>query len=362
MRRLALFSIPFAILGICFVVASEDPAPTNAQKPAQTSKQATPKANSASQDGTLAKPGAAAAQTVPANQEADVPGKYAADVAAIQKQHESLLKAYAADDAKAVGTHFTADAEYVNALGGVFHGRSAIEDSLREFFADHPGCQLVSELHAIRFVSPSVAIVEGLTTVTHKEDATDTQTNFTAVYNKDGDQWLLASIRDQSQRAAPSRHEDQLEKLSFLIGDWIDEDADSVVSFSCRPTDNGKFLLREFTLKVAGQEVLKGSQRIGWDPVTQQLRAWIFDSEGGFGEGTWVQEGDTWLLHAVGVTADGEVASGTSIYKNVNAQSMTWQAVDHEVGGVPVPDSAEFTLVQKSPPPADQGEQPAQKE
>ena len=29
------------------------------------------------------------------------------------------------------------------------------------------------------------------------------------------------------------------------------------------------------------------TQRIGWDPAAKQIRSWEFDSEGGFGEGTW---------------------------------------------------------------------------
>ena len=360
MRRVAFFSMAFAVLGICLVVASEDPAPADAQKAAPPAKKVAPQPDPDNKEATKPKAAQPAATGKDAaKQDSDVPDKYTNEETAIRERHESLLKAYAADDAKAVGTHFTEDAEYVNADGGFFHGRSAIEDSLTEFFSDHPGCKLESELDAIRFVSSTVAIVEGVTTVTHKEDESNTQCKFTAVYNKDGEQWLLASIRDQLHRNPPARHEDQLEQLNWLVGEWIDEDDDSVVSFSCYPTDNGKFLLREFTLKVAGQEVLKGTQRIGWDPVSEQFRTWIFDSEGGFGEGVWIQDGDSWLLNVVGVNSDGEVASGTSVYSNMTGRSMTWQAVDHEVGGVPVPDSSEFSLVQRSPPPADLDETPA---
>ena len=34
---------------------------------------------------------------------------------------------------------------------------------------------------------------------------------------------------------------------------------------------------------------------IGYDPVKGRLRSWVFDSEGGFGEGSWRQEGNKWL-------------------------------------------------------------------
>ena len=89
-------------------------------------------------------------------------------------------------------------------------------------------------------------------------------------------------------------------------------------SISCQAVDNGNFLLRQFTVKIAGQEAMSGTQRIGWDPVTGKLRAWIFDSEGGYGEGTWHRDGDSWVLKTTGVTADGQTASGTSIYTLVS--------------------------------------------
>ena len=57
---------------------------------------------------------------------------------------------------------------------------------------------------------------------------------------------------------------------------------------------------------------------LGWDPVSGKLRAWIFDSEGGYGEGTWHRDGDSWVLKTTGVTADGQTASGTSIYTFVS--------------------------------------------
>lgn len=359
MRKFAFLSATLlSVTGVCLGLAADDAAPP---KPAGTqvqSKDATKPAPKPEEKPAKAAKTTEAADKVPANQEPDVPSKYTADETAIRAANESLIKAYCADDAKAVAEHFTPDGEYVNDRGSVFHGREAIQDSLTEFLGDHPGCKLESDLNEIRFVSPTVAIVEGTTTVTHKEDDSVTRCNFTAVYNKNDDKWQIASVRDQLDVVHP-KHEDQLEQLSWLIGDWIDEDDDSVVSFSCHPVNNGKFLVRDFSLKVQGQEVLSGTQRIGWDPLSGKLRAWIFDSEGGFSEGTWQREGDTWTLKSAGVTAEGEVASGTSVYKLVNDHSMTWQATEYQIDGVAVPDSPEFTLVHTSPHPIDHDEKAA---
>lgn len=353
MRKFAYITAAIlSVTGICLGLVADDAPPVKKEKTATQAKTVTkPAAKAEKDDAKASQP----VEQTPADQEDDVPAKFTADEAAIRKANESLLKAYASDSPQAVAEHFTQDGEYVNSSGAVFHGREAIQDSLTAFFAEHPGCELQAELHDLRFVSPTVAVVEGTTTVIHEHDTLETNCNFTAIYNKLDGQWLIASVRDQMHVVKPS-HETQLEQLSFLIGDWVNEDSDSVVTFSCRPTENGKFLIRDFTMKVHGQDVLSGTERIGWDPVSGRLRAWIFDSEGGFADGTWSREGDTWILKLNGVSSDGELASGNSIYRVIDNHSVSWQAVDHVIGGVASPDSPEFTLVHRSPHPLDQDE------
>ena len=59
-----------------------------------------------------------------------------------------------------------------------------------------------------------------------------------------------------------------------------------------------------------------GSQRHAADRlgrVKHQFKTWIFDSEGGFGEGYWTRDGDRWLIKAEGVRQDGQPASATNI-------------------------------------------------
>lgn len=371
MKTLALLSgaaLSAIYVGIT-LVAQEAPPPKPTAAPAARQKEspppAAPQASKAPEaakaverparkvDPAVKGDKAAADQPV---KESSVPEKYAADEQAIRGIHDALVKAYAADDAKAVAAHFGKEAEYINSQGGIFQGRAEIEQRLSDYMADHPGCQLESQIDAIRFVSPMVALVDGITNVIHEESG-PTHCHFAAVYVKADGKWELASVRDRA--LSPMHlHEDQLGQLDFLLGDWIDEDAHSVVSFSCKATDNGKFLLRAFALKISGQDVMSGSQRIGWDPINEQLRTWIFDSEGGFAEGFWEQSGDDWMLHAIGVTAAGEVASGSSIYKIVDDHTMTWQAVDHEVGGCRMPDSPVYTLTRRAPSPEAQEDQP----
>jgi len=274
----------------------------------------------------------------------------AADEQAIRDAGATFMKAYGAADAKAVAAHFSAEAEYVDEQGTVVQGRAAIEESLAAFFAENPGCQLEMNIDTLRFVSPGVAIEDGTTIVTRADDPTQLETRYTTVHVKTAGKWLAVSVRDHAPKNR-RQHSAQLEQLSWLIGDWVDEGDDALVTFTCQSVDGGNFLLRKFTIEIAGQEALSGTQRIVWDPLTGKLRAWIFDSEGGYGEGLWHRNGNNWVLKQTGVTADGEPASSTSIYTLVNGHTMTWQSVEHEIAGVQIPDSDVITVVRTAPSP-----------
>ena len=124
-----------------------------------------------------------------------------------------------------------------------------------------------------------------------------------------------------------------------------------MVPFSCHSGRQRAtwFLVRKFTVQVAGQHTMTGIQRIGWDPHAGKFRAWVFDSDGGFSEGYWRHDGDDWILKLTGVTPDGQSASCTSIYTFVDGRTMTFRSVHHEVGGIELPDSAPVTIVRQPP-------------
>ena len=95
-----------------------------------------------------------------------------------------------------------------------------------------------------------------------------------------------------------------------MIGDWVDESPEALVMTSYRWTDNQCYILSEFKVQIGGRPMMTGSQRIGWDPLAKKIRSWVFDSEGGFGEGIWTREGNRWIVKRTGVTRDGKIASG----------------------------------------------------
>ena len=58
-----------------------------------------------------------------------------------------------------------------------------------------------------------------------------------------------------------------------MLGDWVNESDDAVVFTTCKWSDDGNFLQREFDVDVEGRIALKGTQRIGWDGQRKQFEA-----------------------------------------------------------------------------------------
>jgi uncharacterized protein (TIGR02246 family) len=270
------------------------------------------------------------------------------DETAIKALLEAFTRAFNAGDAAAAADTYTETAIVVDEHGDRIEGRKAIREQLAASFADNPKTTIAIEVDALRFLGPETAIEIGRTTITPAPGAgMPEKTRFTAVYVKLDGRWLQSAVRDEvSHDLTPH---DRLKELEWLVGDWINESQDAVVNTTCKWTADGNFLVREFTMKTQGQPVLSGTQRIGWDPVRHQFKTWIFDSEGGYGEGYWTRDGDRWLIKTDGVRQDGRHASATNIITRLGKDRASWQSVDRTVGGAAVPGVDEFALVRKPP-------------
>jgi uncharacterized protein (TIGR02246 family) len=273
--------------------------------------------------------------------------RQADDAKAIAALVESFTRAFNAGDAKAAAATFAEDALVVDEEGQRTESRARIQDSLAASFAGSPRGMIAIETEALRFLGPDTALEEGRTTITPAKGATPEISRFTVVYVKHDGHWLQSAVRDE--RAHDLTPHDRLKELEWLVGDWINESQDAVVHTTCKWSGDGNFLVREFTMKTHGKPVLSGTQRIGWDPTRQQFKTWIFDSEGGFGEGYWTRNGDQWVIKAEGVRQDGKHASATNIITRLGKDRASWQSVDRTIGEAAVPGVDEFTIVRKPP-------------
>jgi hypothetical protein len=90
--------------------------------------------------------------------------------------------------------------------------------------------------------------------------------------------------------------------------------------------------------------------RIGWDPANETIRSWVFDSLGGFGEGSWRRDGNRWTVESTGVLPDGRTGSSTDVWEFVDENSYVWRSTDREIDGQPMAD-AEVKFVRKTATP-----------
>ncbi len=139
-----------------------------------------------------------------------------------------------------------------------------------------------------------------------------------------------------------------LEKLAWMVGEWVDEDENSRVETSVAWTKNRKFLRRMFRVTPREGEPHNGMQIIGWDAAEKAVRSWTYDSDGGFGEERWRESGDRWIIRTSYTLPDGEKASATNIMKRLDDDRFTFRSVNRTIGGSFQPDIDEVTIVRKS--------------
>jgi hypothetical protein len=75
----------------------------------------------------------------------------------------------------------------------------------------------------------------------------------------------------------------------------------------------------------------------------------MFDSDGGFGEGTWSRKNDSWIIKFSQVLPDGRKASATNIYTLVNGNSFAWKSIGRQVDGQFLPNVEAVKMVRKVP-------------
>jgi uncharacterized protein (TIGR02246 family) len=274
------------------------------------------------------------------------------DLAAIRAVANSFLDAYRAKDAAAVDALFTENAEIVDDDGEVTQGRSAIVERFTELFKANAGGKLDVAVESIHLLSPEVAIEEGTATVSGDDGENPETSRYSVIYIKQRGRWLQARIEDRTP-SEESGH-DHLKDLEWMLGEWVTESDDELVSTTCSWSDNGAFLIRQFDVKIEGQVALSGTQRIGWDPLRKQFRTWVFDDEGGFAEGFVAhdEDDDQWIIKSTGVRADGQPVTVTSVFAPLDPDRIGWQTVERTVGGVALPGFDQYILVRKPPQPA----------
>ena len=268
---------------------------------------------------------------------------------AVTREAEATQKAFNAGDAAALGAMFLESGELVDELGSVHAGRQAITELFQGFFARFPKAVLEMQPTSARPVGEGLVVEAGERRITADGGGSAAQVHYVAVRSKQGDRWPIASYHEFADDPLPTPRE-ILQSAAWLVGEWVDESPESRTMISFRWSDDGNFLLGDY--EIAGPEGIssRSTQRIGWDPVSGQLRSWTFDSDGGFSVGEWNAVEDGWSVKSEATMPDGTTGSAIMTIAPKDADRFVVRATDRIVGGVEEPDF-EVTISRRPPAP-----------
>ncbi|KAA5538728.1 SgcJ/EcaC family oxidoreductase [Roseiconus nitratireducens] len=269
-----------------------------------------------------------------------------ADEAAIRHAVEAYVTAYNSGDAKSLASLWSPEAVYSKpGTQEQVVGREAIEQEFSSIFGENNESKLVVDSKWIQFMSPTVALESGIARLT-RPDQTAEETEYSAVYVKRDDDWLLDRVTEKLTPSMGPNYE-HLKELDWLIGTWVDEDNDARVETKYAWTANRNFISQMYSLSIGDQIEHSGLQVIGWDPTSRRIRSWTFDSDGGYGEGRWKKSGKVWHIINLGTLPDGTKSSSSNIIKYVDDDTFTWQSVSRMCDNELLPNVDEVVVVRQ---------------
>ena len=272
-----------------------------------------------------------------------------ADQEQIEQSAEKFVAAYNDKKLDDLVALFADDAEMLRLGEEPLVGSNAIKAAITAAFEANPKAMISLSMDAVRFVTDDVAFEDGVTVNFADGETPTTRSRYTVVHVKRKGQWRMKLVRELEEE--PLTPFARLRELEWMLGDWVDEGEDSIVKTSCKWNERKTFLMRSFEVHGQNDILLKGEQRIGWDPVARQVRSWTFDDAGGVVEGNWTQVDDRWVVKATGFRSDGQAASATQIVTSLSDGRMEWKMEERLIGDNPLPPIT-VILVRKPPAPA----------
>jgi len=272
---------------------------------------------------------------------AQTPEEISPEKSAVLALDRAYEAAFAKGDAAAMSAFFAEDAEQTTEDGTLLTGRVAIEKAITAGLKSNKGAKLAIALDSVRLLTPDVAVEKGASTVTGADGETS-DSLYSAIYVKKDGQWKISQLTETALPPATPR--ERLAELDWLVGFWVEKDGDKSINSTFERASGGNFLTRNLTIKDGGETTLEGWQVIGWDAAQERIRSWTFDSEGGFSEGIWTRDGDSWLIRDSGTLPDGSRTTAEQTIRKTGADKFTWEAVNRTLDGEPQPGTARFEI------------------
>ncbi|MEQ8791602.1 MAG: SgcJ/EcaC family oxidoreductase [Pirellulaceae bacterium] len=263
-------------------------------------------------------------------------------MAGLRATTQAYSDAFDRHDAAAVAGMWTADGDYVDDEGRRLSGRESIEKEYASLFEQYPKAAIHVVPASARTVAPGVAIEDGTIVLTPAPQWTPTVSRYTAVYVEQNGAWRISNVRE-TRYETPS-HQGRLADLSWLIGQWRANREGASIRVTCDWAAGASFIERRYEVRNGDDITSSGVQIIGWDPTTERITSWTFNSDGGHGMAAWTRRDDGWVEESVGVLADGTRTKATNIFTRKDENTLVWKSVDRTAGDTQLADMADVLL------------------
>lgn len=254
----------------------------------------------------------------------------------IEKTMDEYVKTYNQKNSEKLALFWSSQGVYLNpSTGTSLEGREAIQSFFERQFIDDPNSQLEISLDSIQLINDHLAHASGKVKI--QEGGSEVQQNlFVADFVKDNKEWFLQKVHE-SEVVEPSSNYVHLKDIEWLIGTWKDHSDDIDIIITSKWDGNKNFIFQNFVTKLFGRDQLEGKQIIAWDPIKKRIRSWVFDSDGGFGEGFWTKRDNSWYVAMTYILSDGRRASANNIYTQLDEKTYLWSSFGRDLDGQLLP-------------------------
>ncbi|HUE15938.1 MAG TPA: nuclear transport factor 2 family protein, partial [Planctomycetaceae bacterium] len=227
----------------------------------------------------------------------------APDETALRQASKEYSAAVQRNNPKALAEFWTSDGVYIDENGQSYKVRDLLVTAPDAKAAVRPPTKLTSS--TIRFLTPDSATEDGTSEVTPAGKSSPVKGRFSAVWVRQSGKWKLNSLREFRIGTEAPAPVDRLSGLEPFLGKWSGQTASHTMHVTAEWNPAKSFLRRDISVASGGKVVFTATQQVGWDPARQQIRSWVFDGDGGYGEGLWSLEGNVWMVLAQGMHPDG---------------------------------------------------------
>lgn len=238
---------------------------------------------------------------------------------------------------------FAEDVHFIDQAGDEIRGRKALRERFDQRLSDASAPAVGIHPQSITFPADNVALIVGEVSRKHGQEDLPAS-RFSMLMVRKNNSWLINELQETTMLSAQA--ESHLQELNWLIGQWAVDKPDASGQLNFEWATGKKFITSKCTVNKNGKQPQVDSQVIGWDPQHNTIISWHFDSNGGFGSGTWKEQADEnkWTVDVAGVGADGSNSIASNVFTVKSSDEFIWQSVHRSLDGVAVADSEPITV------------------